>query len=193
MDENNQHNVLSQHRDPAALVRENDDLRSQLAKLQNNVVDGGFRGEMPRYQLNEACFLDDTWFPAGTVLEWGDAPNMTMVPLNDPAKRYMEAYIAEQTASAQSVAASRGRTFVGLTNDRGVLLDAALMDAKATASAPAPVIVMPTVRGDVPVMPHTVDAQAQRARRGRPPKAVAIDTAPAASQQSVVGRMVSKG
>ena len=77
--------------DPAQHLREeNQSLRQQLDALQkSNVVQGGFRGEAPRYQLNEPGFYDDTYFPAGSIIDFVDTPNLSLVPMNEPAKRAM--------------------------------------------------------------------------------------------------------
>jgi hypothetical protein len=176
VDENSQHEVLSQHQDPAYLSRENASLRERLAALERqNVVPGQFRGEVPRYSLNAACFLDDTFFDKGTTIEWTGEVNLDMVPLNEPARRVMERFVAEQEESGYRVAAARGRTFAGLTNDRNVLIEASLEDSRRQAQeSHAPRVKMPEPIGEVPPMPHTIEAQAQQRRRGRPPRAVAV-------------------
>lgn len=203
MDENSQHDVLSRHADPAFLARENASLRERLAALeQANVVTGQFRGEVPRYQLNEPCFLDDTFFDRNTVVEWVGVPNLSMVPMNEPARRLMEQFVQDQTEAGRIAALRNGRPFAGLTNDRGLLLEAALEDARRVAQdSPAPVVKMPEPIGDVPPMPHTMEAQAAKARRGRQPRAVAVEGRPAPvdrgaptlapTDPTVVARMVS--
>ena len=205
--ENSAADVLAQQ-DPLSRANlEIRSLRAQLAEMQDrNVVEGRFAGEAPRYQLNEPGFYDDTYFNAGSVIEFSDTPNMTMVPLNDPAKRRMGEMIAGLEEGARRVALKNNRDFVGLHTDRNVLIDLARLDAKTVADTPAPVIKMPEARGQVPAMPHTDDALASERRgRGRPRKAVAVGAAPAQpqdrgspmlapapSESAVVGRMVSQ-
>jgi hypothetical protein len=67
---NSSNEALRLH-DPEALLRENASLRERLARIeQQNVVDGGFRGEAPRYLVNEpGVFIDDTHWPGGTTIE----------------------------------------------------------------------------------------------------------------------------
>ena len=177
-DENSPAAVAHQHDGNSILARENAELRRALAAIQQNVVQGQFRGELPRYQLNEPGFYDDTYFAGGSVIDFTDPPNLTMVPLNEPAKRAMAQEIALQTEGAMEVAALRGRRFFGLTTDRNVLIDNAMADAKAQAAVPPPEIKMPTPIGQVPAMPHMPEAQAQ-ARRGpgRPRKAMQVGPA----------------
>lgn len=173
VDENNQHDVLrAQHDQDGRLARENEELRAELDALKTaNVVRGP--GELPRYTLNEPGFYDDTYWVAGSSIEYTDTPNLTMVPLNEPAKRRLTAYILHLEDGARRAAARNGRDFFGLVTDRNVLIDMARQDAKTEAdSAPAPVIQMPVPIGQVPAMPHTDQARAD-ARRGRPQKVTA--------------------
>src|ERR1700728_1449105 len=84
---------VSQHDDPRLVqaLKENEALRKRLETQERaNVVEGRFVGEIPRYFLNEACFLDDTWFAAGSVIEFVGIPNLSMAPQNDAAKVRME-------------------------------------------------------------------------------------------------------
>jgi hypothetical protein len=137
-----------------------------------NVVRGP--GEAPRYLLNEPGFYDDTYWAAGTSIEYLDTPNLTMVPLNDPAKRAMTVYIDHLETGARKVAALKGRDFFGLVTDRNVLIDMAREDAQTQANAPVPVIQVPQPIGQVPAMPHTDDARAAAQRGpGRPRKVTA--------------------
>jgi hypothetical protein len=193
--------VQSTQNDPAAYLRsENASLREQLATLQrSNVVQGGFRGEAPRYSLNEAGFYDDTWFPAGSVIDFVDAPNLSMVPMNDPAKRAMAEHIGVLEHGARAKAALAGREYFGQVNDRNVLLDLARLDANKAAAAPVPVIAMPIAHGQVPAMPHTDDARAKAQRGpGRPRKVLSSEAPPTPGRDlgaptlapAVVGRQV---
>lgn len=205
--ENDKNAVLRAQHDPdGQLARENADLRAKLAALQSaNVLRGAFAGEAPKYLLNEAGFYDDTHFPAGSVLEFLDTPNLSMAPLNEPARRALEAYIAGQEEGARRVAALRGRDFFGLVSDRNVLIDLARQDATADAAAPVPVIQMPEPHGQVPAMPHIPTAAAKRGP-GRPRTVLRAEgpapikpvqnpgepvAAPYDSRTTVVGRMVS--
>ena len=209
-DTNDKNDVLAQHDPQMRLARENDDLRRRLAALEKNVVNGGFTGEAPRYLLNEPCFLDDTWFGTGTQIDYLGTPNLTMVPMNDPARRKIDEHIEMLQTGARRKAAASGRDFHGLVSDRNVLLDLARLDAQSAAEAPVPVIAVPVPHGTVPAMPHTDEARAM-ARRGpgRPRKVIASEgpsqqrpqpgadrgapiLAPAPSDQigpAVVGRM----
>lgn len=178
--ENSPAEVLRAQHDPdGRLARENADLRARLAAMENaNVVRGP--GDAPRYLLNEPGFYDDTYWVAGTSIEYTDTPNLTMVPLNEPAKRAMAIYIDHLETGARRLAAKNGRDFYGLVTDRNVLIDMARDDAKATADAAVPVIKVPQPIGQVPAMPHTDEARAA-ARRGpgRPRTVVAsLDPAP---------------
>lgn len=186
--------VQSTQNDPSfeRIQKENASLRDQLAALQRtNVINGGFRGEAPRYSLNEPGFYDDTWFPAGSVIDFVDMPNLSMVPMNEPAKRAMTEHITLLEHGARAKAAAAGRTYFGQVNDRNVLLDLAMQDAKvAAANAKVPVIQMPTAHGEIPAMPHTDDAlAAQRRGPGRPRKIVS-STAPNVQSPRDVGAPV---
>lgn len=206
--ENDPAAVLAQHDPNMRLAQENASLRAQLEKLErSNVILGGFAGEAPRYQLNEPGYYDDTWFGAGTIIDYTDTPNLTMVPLNDPAKRRMQEHIEMLETGARRKAALAGRDYHGLVTDRNVLIDIARLDAQAAADAPVPVIQMPVPHGEVPAMPHTDAARAQAAKRGpgrprkvisavspgpqRPPGADlgAPQLAPAPTENAIVGRM----
>lgn len=178
-DSNNPADALAMHDPNMRLVRENASLREQLAAIQANVVQGGFAGEAPRYQLNEANYLDDTYFPAGSQIDYLDEPNLTMVPLNDPAKRRIDEHITRLEEGARRKAVAAGRQFFGLVTDRNNLIDTARLDAQAEASAPVPVIAVPQPYGSVPAMPHTDDARAAARRGPGRPKKVVSSAAPA--------------
>lgn len=193
----------STQNDPAeTLRRENASLRDQLQALQNsNVVRGAFSGEAPRYTLNDPGFYDDTFFPAGSVIDYIDAPNLSMAPMNEPARRAMAEHIAILEHGARAKAHMAGREYFGQVNDRNVSLDLAHMDArKHAAEVPVPVVQMPTIRGEVPAMPHTDDAiAAQRRGPGRPRKVVSSTLPESTSKRdlgaptlppAIVGRMV---
>lgn len=158
------------------LVSENADLRRRLAAIEKEqVIRGTFQGEVPRYRLNEAGFYDDTYYAAGTVIDFIDPPNLTMVPLNDPARERMEAEIAHLTNCGREVAATKGRHFPGLVSDRNILVDLLRADTEAAARAPVPVIQMPTAYSQPPAMPHLAEAQtAERRGPGRPRKAAVV-------------------
>jgi hypothetical protein len=175
VNENDQNAVLRAQHDPdGRMARENADLRAQLAAMQgSNVLRGGFSGEAPRYSLNEPGFYDDTYFVAGSTIEFLDTPNLSMVPLNDPAHRAMAAYIDHLENGARRAAVMKGRDFFGLVTDRNVLIDQLRADTTAEANAPVPVIQVPQAHGTVPAMPHTEDARAAALRGpGRPRKVV---------------------
>lgn len=169
-DQSNDPNVILKQSDPAAMAREIVDLRTRLASLETNrVVDGGFKGEAPRYRLNEACQLGDggdaTFFAAGMEVEYLGVPNMSMAPLNDPARRATAQLVAQLTEGAQRVATIRGRDFFGLVTDRNVLIDTAMMDARnQAAQAAVPVILAPVPHQAPPAMPHMDEARARQRR-----------------------------
>ena len=133
---------------------------------------------MPRYLLNEPGFYDDTYFERGSIIDYTDPPNLTMVPQNDAARRRLQVEIDLQTDGAREMAARRGRHFYGLVTDRNTLIDTAMADAKAD-TVPVPEIKMPVQHGQIPAMPHLPEAQAA-ARRGpgRPRKAMAVAQSP---------------
>jgi hypothetical protein len=160
------------------LARENEDLRQRLAALEQRTA-AVPQGELPRYFLNEPVFLDNTYFPAGMTLDYTEEPDTSMVPQNEPAKRAMGVHLQRLSIGARNVAALRGREFLGLMTDRGVLLDRALEDAKALANAAPQEIKMPVPLNNVPAMPHLPEAQAAE-RRGQPKqrKAMAVPAAP---------------
>ncbi len=175
---NNQNDVLHMQ-DTQAMARENASLRERLAALERDtVVRGGFVGEAPRYLVNEpGVFLDDTHFPGGTTIDYIGEPNMSLVPLNEPAKRATAEFIERLETGARAVAAGAGRQFFGLTTDRGVLLDTAMADAKRAAqNTPVPVIAAPQPTSGVPAMPHLDQGLVKRGP-GRPPKVVAAQAA----------------
>lgn len=203
MSENHPSAVAAMQGAQPDLVSENADLRRRLAALEKQqVVQGTFAGEVPRYRLNEKGFYDDTLYEAGTVIDYIDPPNLTMVPINDAARERMNAEIAHLTSCGQEVAAMKGRHFPGLVSDRNVLVDLLRADAEAAARAPVPVIQMPTPYNQPPAMPHLAEAQtAERRGPGRPRKASAVSGPPAPvdrgapmlapTADAVVGRRVA--
>lgn len=182
-DSNDQNDVLRAQvasTDPMArLSQENATLRAKLAALEDNVVQGRFTGEAPAYLLNEAGFYDDTYFVAGSRIEFLDTPNLTMVPLNEPARRAMQEHIEILEAGARRKAEGAGRQYFGLVTDRNNLIDQTRLDAQMAAAAPIQVINMPEPIGAVPAMPHTDDAIAAAKRgRGRPKKVLSSSAPP---------------
>ena len=209
-DNNNSARDVLKLSDPEALMRENASLRERLQKIeteQSNVVDGGFKGEAPQYRINHpGVYLDDTHWVEGMVIDYVGVPNTSMVPMNEPARRAMEDYLAHLDYGARKLAALRGRDYYGLQTESGSLLEQALTDARKMATeGPVASTPMPTVIDDVPPMPHTDEAKARMARRGpgRPPKVLSSQApvqgvdrgapklAPAPSDSSaVLGRFV---
>lgn len=184
-DENNPQAPLADH-DPLRRAEiENASLRARLAQMeQANVVNGRFAGEAPKYLLNEPCFLDNTFIDRGTVIEFIDEPNMSMVPMNEPARRAMEAHIERLETGARRKAHMAGRDYYGLVTDRNIIIDTARQDMmQEVAQAAVPVIQMPVPHGTVPAMPHTPEAAAA-ARRGKPGKP---------SKMAVVAEPVQQG
>ena len=181
VDENSSHDIMSQ-RNSDELLAKLRALEEEVAvlreKVPDNVVSAPFAGEAPRYQLNEAVFLDDTLFEptmkdasghlVTTELEFHGTPNLSMVPLNEPAKRKMQEFIDYLTECQRERDTAVGRQFTGLITDKGVMLAQANQDARRGMAAP---IAMPAIKGSVPTMTHTQEAQQQAKRRGRPPGA----------------------
>lgn len=153
------------------LLKELESLRARLAELeQRNVVQADFGAEMPLYKLNETCYLADTLLGAGMTVEWADTPNLSMVPLNEPAKRAMQDHLQHMEEGQRMVAQMTGRPFAGLMTDHGVLIAQGLHDVRNQA-ADLPKLRIPEERGVVPVMPHLPEAQAMAKRGpGRPRK-----------------------
>ena len=126
-------------------------------------------------------------------------PNLSLVPMNEPAKRAMAEHIGILEHGARAKAALAGREYFGQVNDRNVLLDLARLDANKAAAAQVPVIQMPVPHGQVPAMPHTDDARAREQRRPGRPRKVLSSEAPATPGRdqgapmlapAVVGRQV---
>ena len=71
------------------LRRENEALRSRYEP--SNIAESDFGGEQPRYRLNERGFygygMDCRLYEPGDEIVYLDHPNLTMVPLNDAARR----------------------------------------------------------------------------------------------------------
>ncbi len=150
-----------------------------------DVVEGVFNGEVPRYKLNTACYLeDDTRHDEGEEIEYTGTPNMEMVPLNEAAKKRLQGFIAELTQCAKDAAQLNGRPFRGLIMDSGDAIAVALADSRRAAGnttlGNSPIISLPTEKGQVPVMPHTPEAAALNKRQGKPgrPKMVVSAKAP---------------
>jgi len=155
----------------AQLRREIEELRAQLSQYQSpNVVETEFGGEAPRYRLNEPGFygngLDCSYFEAGKEITYTEWPNLSMVPLNEPARRKMQEHIDYLTECQREKYESAGRKFSGLVTDKGVLIAEA--DQEARRSGHGPQIVMPTEKGPVPPMLH----MAPKRGPGRPRKIV---------------------
>lgn len=188
MDENNAQAGLAAQDQTSALWAELERLRQENAALRQNVVDGSgvFAGEAPLYLLNERCVLEDTLYEPGTLVEWIDAPNLAMVPQNEPAKRAMAAYINYLESCGRENAAFRGRNFQGLVDDRNLLIDFAREHAKLSSMPPTAHIKMPEPARMVPPMPHLPEAQAAKRRNnGNKVKvvtAVAEKTGPVANK-----------
>ncbi len=158
---------------PEELQREIEELQAQLraAAGEDNVLRPAFPGQVPEYRLNAACFLEDTYFEEGSVIQFTDMPNLDMVPLNDAAKARMQEHIELLEAGARAKAASSGKPFTGIITDKGVLIANAMDDARAEAQVVK--IAMPVEKGPIPQMPHLPEAQAKRPR-GRPRKATLV-------------------
>jgi hypothetical protein len=92
-------------------------------------------GEAPLYRLLTQHYLGSSmadWriYDAGSVVEFHDVPNLNMVPLNDAAKRRMEAEVEHQrSCQAEVFAASGAGHGGGLISDLHQLLDHARQDA----------------------------------------------------------------
>lgn len=166
------------------------ELEARLASYEaDRVAYPQFNGEVPKYQLNSPCYLDDqTLHMEGEVIEFTGVPNLEMVPLNDAAKARMDEYISEQEGGARAYADKRGRPFTGLSTDMGEVLARMLQDARHDAAAPAVHIASPELKGEVAIMSHHA-AEAQR-KRGRPPKSSVVSSK-APVQQKIMPQPVS--
>lgn len=150
-------------------------LRARVAELEAQLGDNfpevarpQFGGEVPKYKLNAAVFLEnDTRYEEGTVLDYMGTPNDDMVPLNDAALARMRSYLDHLTGCAREAAVKNGRAFTGLITDKAEIIALATQDARKAAKEIT--IAMPEDRGAPPQMPHTPEAHAKK--RGRPPKA----------------------
>lgn len=150
-------------------AEEIEELRGKLAQYEGDRIVQGEFGEVPRYHLNEAVYIDNEWIEEGSEIEYTGEPSETaMVPLNDAAKRKMEERFERLENAARNKAELVGRPYTGLTTDKGTMIAQALQDARLLGER-AP-LTMPEKKENVPVMPHTPEAQAVQRRRGRPPK-----------------------
>ena len=66
--------------------------------------------------------MDCRLYEPGDEIVYLDHPNLTMVPLNDAARRRLQAEIDHQTSCQREKAMRDGRQFSGLITDRGVLI-----------------------------------------------------------------------
>lgn len=124
---------------------------------------------MPRYKLLKEFFApDDTLYPEGTRLDFDGIPNEWMEPLNEPARKNMQAYLEHLDDCQRAVDAKHNREYRGRLSDLGDILDRVRQDTKAEVEEKArKPIVMPADRGPVPVRGDTVSAQAaKKARSG---------------------------
>ncbi len=167
-DDNTASRVTASNADVQALIREMEQLKARNAELEGREViePEAFKGEAPRYRLNNPCFLeDDTLHMEGEEIEYIGTPNLDMVPINKAAQQRMQQYIDFLTNHARRSAELAGRPFLGLVTDKGEMIAQSLQDARR---APDKVtFVTPVDKGDVPAMPHTPEAQAQARRNGR--------------------------
>ena len=156
-------------------TQEIETLRARLAEYEaGKVVAPQFRGEIPKYKLNNTVFLEDeTLHFEGDEIDYLGVPNMEMVPMNDAARQRMGDYIREQTACAREAAFAKGRPFVGLVVDQAQLIAENMQHARQTATK-VEMVQMPEEKGIVYPMPNIPEAQAQARRRGRPPKSDAV-------------------
>jgi hypothetical protein len=171
VDQSNNPNDVLRRTDPdSVLARRNAELEAELAALRKqNIVEGRFAGELPRYRLNAPCYLSDTYFHEGTELDYTEAPNFDMVPLNEPAKRMMEEELFRVNEGAKRQAAKAGREFFGLVTDNGHRIAQAMQDERYLASIETPRAEMPRLKSQIPTMPHTPEANVIAKRKpGRP-------------------------
>lgn len=184
--ENSALGVLGDHNEAEALRQQVTALQDRLAQYEQKgeVVQAEFRGEVPRYRLNSACYLDDTLFTEGTEIDFLDTPNTEMVPVNEPARQRMQAYLEQLMEGQQAVAAKNGRNAPGLViMDKGELLAQLGQDARNT---PAKVTVsMPEARDEVFGMPHLEQAKAARKRAGKTKRAAVVSVKPPAPPAKV--------
>jgi hypothetical protein len=147
-------------------------------------------GEAPVYKLLGPAFLgsspaDHQIFEAGSVIEFWDVPNhMNMVPLNDAARRRMEAELAHQESCRADVLAAAGIAHGGgVVGDIRQLLDETQAVARRVAaeSSRHP-LRMPTE--DALTNPPPLQAHLAKKRPGRPKRTVRDVSPPAADVEA---------
>lgn len=154
---------------------------------RGDVVDGGFKGEAPRYKLNAPCYIDDTLHEAGTIIDYIGVPNGEMVPLNNAAEKAMQKWLSDLEQGAREAAEHFGRPFRGLISDRGTLIAQQMHDVR---TAPERLqLATPVDREKVPQMPHM--DQTPKRGRGRPPKSVLAAKPPSVERQRATPEPVS--
>jgi hypothetical protein len=134
--------------------------------------------------LNSSCYLDDTLFGEGTEIDFLDTPNTEMVPLNEPARARMQAYLEQLMEGQQAVASKNGRSAPGVVIlDKGELIAQFSQDARNT---PAKVSVsMPEARDEVFGMPHLDQTKAAQKRAGKTKRAAVVSVKPPAPPAKV--------
>lgn len=168
--ENSSLDVLHDSVANADLKKQISDLQERLAQYEpdGEVVHPAFNGEQPRYRLNEPCYLeDDTLHIEGEEIVYLNTPNTSMVPLNEPARKRMEAYLIQLRDGQMAVARQNGRAAPGIVIvDKGELVALAGQDARNKPLEVQPVQ-MPQEKGIVYPMPNVPDAVAQKKRMGK--------------------------
>ncbi len=175
-DENNALDVLHDSSENAALKAQVAELQERLAKHETGaeIAHPQFNGEVPRYRLNSACYLeDDTLHVEGEEIEYLNTPNTEMVPLNQAARDRMMAYLEQLQEGQQAVSKQNGRQTGPLILDKAELIAAMSQDARREPTR-IQAVRMPEEKGMVYPMPNIPESQAQQRKRGGPRKGAAV-------------------
>jgi len=72
--------------------------------------------DVPCYRILEGkgCFLDDIMFFPGDIVTWTEEPNKEMEPLNELAKKAMNAFFDDREKLAKAASAAKGMRYIPL-------------------------------------------------------------------------------
>lgn len=201
--ENSALDVLHDSNANVALLDQIAALQDRLAKYEDadkDIARPKFAGEIPRYRLNTACYLeDDTLHVEGEEIEYLNTPNDQMVPLNDAARSRLTEYLEQLQHGQRLVAEKNGRNAPGVVIlDKGELLAQMGQDIRREPQK-VQAVQMPEDKGQVFAMPNLPEAQAQARRRGKnkgspviSAKAPAPPKRPGPNPEAVLGTRYTK-
>jgi len=129
--------------------------------------------EYPMYRLLKPFYAeDDVLYQEDTELTYDGCPNEWMEPLNELARRRLEAYlpsITKKTLDERVYDAMRDRPRVEAMQQQAVPMSAPSQVPEVQAT-----IVMPKKQADVPLMPNmNIEGQKPHRGPGRPKKVLA--------------------